>query len=107
MTGNLNQVNALHLGARCLLHALECVGGLINTPVTLPPNEHRRNIACSVCEQLQLGVVFSRLADAVTVEPVWENTRRGVRAGKDGMVGVYDGFLPCAISFVGHALCHL
>jgi hypothetical protein len=24
-----------------------------------------------------------------------ENTRRGVRAGKDGIVGVYDGFLPC------------
>src|SRR5262249_4192883 len=27
-----------------------------------------------------------------------ENTRRTVRARKDGIAGVYDGFLPCAIN---------
>jgi hypothetical protein len=41
------------------------------------------------------------------VYPVGENTRRGVRAGKDGIVGVYDGLLPCAINIIGHAFCHL
>jgi hypothetical protein len=39
--------------------------------------------------------------------PYGENTRRGVGAGEDGIVGVYDGFLPCAISLVGHAFCPL
>src|SRR5215831_11731185 len=69
MPGTVNQVDALHLGARCLLHALERAGGLINTPVTSPPDEHRRNIDCAVREQLQLSIVFSRSADAVAVEP--------------------------------------
>jgi hypothetical protein len=38
--------------------------------------------------------------------PFGENTRR-VRARKDGSTGPYDGFLPCAINFIGHASCLL
>src|SRR6185369_12948754 len=69
MTRALDEVNALHLGARCRWHTLECAGSLINTPVTLPSDKHRRHIECAVGEQLQLGIVFSRQSDAVAVEP--------------------------------------
>ena len=36
-----------------------------------------------------------------------ENTRRTVGARKDGIAAGYDGFLPCAINFIGYAFCHL